>query len=521
MTAAPVTRYTAGPGTGKTHTLLELVRREAGDGTRIGDLCFSTFARSQAADVRIRIGDVYPGASGKEIAASVVTVHAAALRACRSAGILDMEDRVIQEGSRRDSPVFQEFARAHDLPYDPALARARSDDDTTAGKKEPIGNTLFRMARFIRAQYSWQWTDAPHVTAVAGLYIPPGFGDAAELLQAWADYKADRRLFEHDDYVYAAIDADAPPPAPVLVADEFQDLAPLQFMLISIWRASGDVDRIYVAGDPNQAIYGFRGADPALLEVLPGPIEDIGATADGSAPVSRRCPAEIMGAADAVLGGRSNMAPRPGAGSVEVRHPYDGLEFAALVEGTHRRYGSVLVLSRYRRHARNLSKVLTAAGIPHSSLLSDWSPPWGTVRTAAEEPVSIPRLLDALDALTAYERGEHPGVITPDQARALIAAAPALCDPPANIRSVLNRPESVFIPEVLGWFSGTPPGPGAARAIAAGLHFREDLASIEIALEIGGVVQSVPQGKFNCRKQVKPGICCPFINQGDIPHLKF
>ena len=485
MTAAGVTRYTAGPGTGKTYTLLELVRREAEDhGTRIGDLAFMTFARSQAADVRTRIGAVYPGASSKEIAAAVVTVHAAALRACTAGGVIGMDDRIIVEGSKRDAPFFQEFADTQYLPYDPAAALARPDEDARASDK--VGNTLFKMARYIQAQYSWTWADAPHVTAATGMYIPSGYGDAADLLQAWAEYKADNHLFEHDDYVRAAIEAEADPPAPIVVADEFQDFAPLQFVLLSQWRTSGAVDRIYVAGDPNQAIYGFRGADPALLEALPGPVEDIGATADGAAPVSRRCPAEIVAAADQVLGGRSNMAPRAGAGVVEVRHPYDGGGFAALVESVQARYGAALVLSRYRRNVRKLSKYLTAAGLPHSSLLSDWSPPWGTVRTAAEEPVSIPRLLEGLDAIAAYERGGGPGILSPDQARALIAAAPRTITPPAEIRAALNRPEALFIPEVLGWFSEASPRPGVTRMIAAGLDFREEVnAGIVAALARG------------------------------------
>ena len=152
MTAAAVARFTAGPGVGKTHTLIELVRREAEEhGTRIGDLAFVSFARSQTEDVKPRIRTVYPEAGPKEIKAAVLTVHAAGLRACVAAGLLDAGARIIAEGSKKDSHFFEEFAALHHLPYDPARARlaAPDDDRGAAGKAEPPGNAIFRIARYI------------------------------------------------------------------------------------------------------------------------------------------------------------------------------------------------------------------------------------------------------------------------------------------------------------------------------------------------------------------------------------
>lgn len=489
VTGAPVTRFIAGPGTGKTHTLLELVRREAEEhGTRIGDITFSTFARSQKAEVQARIGTVYPKAKRGEIGGAVVTLHAAALRACKAAGLFDTAagDRIIQEGIKKaGAEFFEDFARLHHLPYDPALARFRADEDRKSGQAEPPGNALFKIARYIRGQYTWNWSHAPHAMTATGTHIPSSCGDAAELLQAWSDYKAEHQLYEHDDYIFAAIEAEAGPLAPILIVDEFQDLSPLQFVLFTQWRQSGEVVRIYVAGDPNQAIYAFRGADPIFLEKIPGPVKDIGAAGD-QAPESRRCPPEIVRTADRVLGGRSFMAPRAGAGRVWVEHPYDDAGFPPVVEALYREYGEVLILARYRRYVRKLSKVLTAAGIPHTSLLSDWSPHWETARTTAGEPVDMRQLLGALDALTAYDRNGGAGILTPDQARTLITAAPRMCTPPENMRGAFSRPEAVLIPEVIGWFSDTPPAPGFSRRIAAGLELSEDLtAGIPAALARG------------------------------------
>ncbi|MDN5347312.1 MAG: hypothetical protein PWP65_876 [Clostridia bacterium] len=44
-----------------------------------------------------------------------------------------------------------------------------------------------------------------------------------------------------------------------LLVDEFQDVNPLQYTLVKLWAREGN--NLFVIGDPNQAIYGFRGAD--------------------------------------------------------------------------------------------------------------------------------------------------------------------------------------------------------------------------------------------------------------------
>jgi len=388
-----VTRYTAGPGTGKTFTLLKQVKHEAAEyGTQIRDLIFSTFTRSQTAEVAGRIRDIYPDASEKEIGSSVCTLHAAAYRSCRAAGLIESGDQVIIEGMKKSAEHFEGFCRIHHLPYDLARARGTApDDDRGVGNRdEPAGNVLFKVARYIVGQFTWEWKHAPFALNATGLNFPSSYGDMAEHLQAWSDYKREHRLYEHDDYVRLAIEAKAPPLTPVLFVDEFQDLSPLQYVLFTQWRKSGALDRVYVAGDPNQAIYGFRGADPIFLKGIPDVI-DIGAQGD-QIPVSRRCPPEIVRVADQVLGSRSNMLPREGVGRVEVRTPYGADEFAALVAALHQQHGQVMILTRYTRAIRALSKALTAAGLPHTSISPGRITIWERINTPAGETSPGPGL---------------------------------------------------------------------------------------------------------------------------------
>lgn len=51
-----------------------------------------------------------------------------------------------------------------------------------------------------------------------------------------------------------------------LLVDEFQDINPVQYRLIQAWNQGGR--ELFVIGDPDQAIYGFRGSDAACFEHL-------------------------------------------------------------------------------------------------------------------------------------------------------------------------------------------------------------------------------------------------------------
>lgn len=51
-----------------------------------------------------------------------------------------------------------------------------------------------------------------------------------------------------------------------LLVDEFQDINPVQFQLIRAWSRAGE--SLFVIGDPDQAIYGFRGSDARCFERL-------------------------------------------------------------------------------------------------------------------------------------------------------------------------------------------------------------------------------------------------------------
>ncbi|MEP1123520.1 MAG: UvrD-helicase domain-containing protein [Ilumatobacter sp.] len=115
-----------------------------------------------------------------------------------------------------------------------------------------------------------------------------------------------------------------------LLVDEAQDLNPVQHRLIDVLRAGRD--DVFLVGDPAQAVYGFNGADPALLVQVetkfPG-VEVI------RLPVNHRCTPQIVRAGAHVLseGGQPTeiRSARDDGRSVEVASSPDEHTEAAMI----------------------------------------------------------------------------------------------------------------------------------------------------------------------------------------------
>lgn len=79
---------------------------------------------------------------------------------------------------------------------------------------------------------------------------------------------------DYDDLLLETLEIlqDLPEEAPrrrrfsYLLIDEFQDINPLQYRLLTQWSRGGR--ELFVIGDPDQSIYGFRGCDPKVFDRL-------------------------------------------------------------------------------------------------------------------------------------------------------------------------------------------------------------------------------------------------------------
>lgn len=378
-----LTTFLGGPGTGKTARLLDSVQIERDtNGIALKDIMFVSFTRAQRDDVRYRIKDIFPEAMSREITDAVRTFHGAALHSCKKAGSIDSKNYEIITESR-DAPIFRAFCEENGIHYDIRYRDLFTGDDERIYRRKiqiPAGNSIFILSRYIKQQQNWGPEHWPDAAARIGISPPRIIGDIAELVLGWDLYKQKYDLYEHDDYVRLAYTAKVPPPSQVLYIDEFQDLSPSQVALFDQWRSHRMLKRIYVAGDPNQAIYGFRGANPTYLQAI--------APSNPEFPLSHRCPSNIVTFADRILGAGSCMVPSRDGGEVWRICPRNAAELANWIKCIHQEYRQVFILTRYRIHVRRLSKILTEAGIPHSSItpgrIKDWNTSPETQKASTE-----------------------------------------------------------------------------------------------------------------------------------------
>lgn len=421
---AEVFRWRGGPGAGKTWHLLEDVRQQAEAGRTIEDMNLMSFSRAQAADLETRLREtVFLDADPKTVRDRCSTIDAAILRACKSAGLIyDSREQVIQPGPKK-AEVYLTFMESRDLRYDPKIG-TETDDDLIPRQDLPIGNQLLMIGSYLAAtmQPPEAWKKA---AGALGLQPPGHAWPIPDLLREWAEYKELCGVYEHSDYVRLALTERVEPRAPILYIDEFQDVSPLQNALLQQWIAHPDTERVYVAGDEDQSIYGFRGCDPALLLSVPG-AADIGSH-DGNRPVSHRCPVRVMEAAEKILGHAANVAPAPRAGQVAPFRPEDISVLADQIEEAIRAFPGrpVFILSRFKKPARALSGQLSAAGIPCGGIRDKSIGRWRPAKIGREKNPRETVTVDLWPLTAGIRRclaGGDIGPIPLGEAEALITA---------------------------------------------------------------------------------------------------
>jgi ATP-dependent exoDNAse (exonuclease V) beta subunit len=124
------------------------------------------------------------------------------------------------------------------------------------------------------------------------------FGIAADALTAYQDYKRERGVLDFVDQETLALEVLRRPDARAALAgqidlvlvDEFQDTSPIQLALF-LELATLATESIWV-GDPKQAIYGFRGTDPGLMDAA---IESLTSTTTDADLVDRAAHAVTRG----------------------------------------------------------------------------------------------------------------------------------------------------------------------------------------------------------------------------------
>ena len=249
------------------------------------------------------------------------------------------------------------------------------------------------------------------------------------------------------------------------VVDEYQDVNPLQKLLLDAWL--GDRDDLCVVGDPHQVIYSFTGATPDYLTGFTA--EFPGATVVRLVRDYRSTPQVVAVANRLIRTGRDLVAQRSaGPAPVLTEYADDSAEAAGLAIGIRALIAAgvpareIAILVRINADTQRFELALTEAGVPY------------VVRGAEryyERPV-VRQALVLLRAAAAAERrmtavAEHPATSLPGRRAPdhVVAGATWLAggpsgdgDPstplPAAVRDVLTG---------IGFTAAPPAGGAAAR----------------------------------------------------------
>lgn len=223
------------PGTGKTTTLLNLVEDFLRDGVDIKKIGYFSFTKKAAWEATHRAEEKFM-IDAKEIP-NFRTLHSFAFR------MLGMnKERVMKH------PDYRDFGLRCGIPIKTAWY---SDEDGVFNSDNEYLR-LINKARVLEIPVLDLYDKNEHQIDIERdlLYL---------LDQELIRYKQEKGLYDYDDMLEQFVRQDISPSFDVLFIDEAQDLSPLQWRMVrTIWAKA---DKTYIAGDDDQAIFRWAGAD--------------------------------------------------------------------------------------------------------------------------------------------------------------------------------------------------------------------------------------------------------------------
>ncbi len=248
----------AGAGTGKTRAVAHRIAYAVRTGVvNPGHVLAVTFTTRAAGELRARLGQLSGGGGYGMDRVQARTFHAAALRQLtyfwpqvvggRPPAVLAAKAGLLAEAARRVR-VRTSPAELRDIASE--IEWAKVTQVRPAGYQE--------------------------LAAKAGRTPPASLDVVARLYAAYQELCRERHLVDFESVLEltAAILVEHPQAAAVVhdryryfVVDEYQDVNPLQKLLLDSW--AGQRDDLCVVGDPRQTIYSFAGATAAYLTGFP------------------------------------------------------------------------------------------------------------------------------------------------------------------------------------------------------------------------------------------------------------
>ncbi|NKE35476.1 ATP-dependent helicase [Natronococcus sp. JC468] len=371
-TETKVTRLFGGPGSGKTTALLDHVEEILEqDGVTFRDILVVSYTRAAAQEVRERLAERLDE-SPRALQGNVCTMHAKAYE------LLDLSrSDVIGESDK------EEFCDEYGIEYEDEYSGAgrRTARSTTIGNKViATSQWLQRTSREVS-----DWYDVPFQWDDEEVRLPPEIDDRAqegnkytptwpsdddridvpEAIRGWRNYKGEQGKIGFADMLERVKQRSLLPSVDYLVIDEFQDITTLQYDVYDEWKPH--MEQVLIAGDDDQVVYSWQGADPALL--LEEEVDE-----DVILPNSYRLPSNVLNAVNKEIRHiekrqDKDLKPRKEGGSVEARANASMLDLVRMVRRTLvEDDGTIMLLFRARYQMFQFIDEFITEGVPFRSL---------------------------------------------------------------------------------------------------------------------------------------------------------
>ena len=259
------------PGTGKTTALLEIVDNLLQDGFNSREICFVAFTRKAANEARNRAMDKF----------SMTTEDLPWFRTLHSLAFTQLGVSRNQMMGVRDYIAIAQMLGLH------LTLKGLAEDGTITGLSK--GDRLLfteQMSRAQKIQLKEFWEQSPD----EDIY----WYELERLHNTLNEYKAKNGKHDFIDLIYMFNDdalGKVIPPIKILIVDEAQDLSTIQWdMVINL---ASVAEEVYIAGDDDQAIFRWAGANVDRFINCPGSRRIL--------PQSYRVPAEIQQVANTVI----------------------------------------------------------------------------------------------------------------------------------------------------------------------------------------------------------------------------
>lgn len=243
-----VTKFWGAPGTGKTTRLIQEINTLLSQGYEKSDFIVCTFRRVMADELKEKLA--WDTKKGEGI---VNTIHGVCRVLAEIKGVVTEKHKI-------------EFCEAVALAYHKENDNPEAEDSIPIiTAKSTLGNLFFDAQSFL-TNNMLGYSDIIRYNEITKLekLVP----HAAEFMrhagENYIKWKKENNLADFDDMLSTVHEQELSPNTKVLVVDEFQDLTPLQYMIIRMW--AENMEQVLIAGDPRQTLYSYRGASSVFFE---------------------------------------------------------------------------------------------------------------------------------------------------------------------------------------------------------------------------------------------------------------